>query len=423
MESRATGGVSKARHATVLLGVALGGFVGYGVFFFPTLVIFMRPVLAEFGWGRTELSLAFSATLLGCAVGAPIGGRLLDRFGIRPITLAASLAVGALMVALSLFAGHLWMFLALTFAIGLCGAPTTAVGYVSVLPQWFNRRLGTAIAVSTLTYGLGNAIWPGVAHSAVALFGWRTGYRMMAIFPVLGGVLAVLLIAERRRSSQAGGTSDALGLTVAQALRGRHLWTMLTIFFLVSSCTLSFMPQIPLLITDRGFSVAQAATGVVLIGVGNLVSRVLCGVLVDLIAVPFVACAFFLLTAGGFLIFRQAGTLPLLNLGCFLVGAAVGTEADLMAYLVRRYLGTRSFSALYGLNMSAFTLGGVLAPPLLGVYFDQHRSYAVPLLAMTLCMLVASLLVLTLGRYPKLGERSVSGEIASIDAHGQPATQ
>lgn len=388
-------------YAAIIGGVAIGGFVGFGCFFFPSLMIFMRPILAEFGWGRADLSLAFSAALLGCGIGAPLCGHLIDRFGVRPVALASAVLMGVLMFALSFFRGTLALFVALTFAIGFIGAPTTSLGYVSVLPQWFNRRLGAAIALATVGYGLGQSVWPVVSQHLIAWSGsWREGYRIVSAFPILGGVIAMLLLRERRRPAAPGETGlGAVGLTVAQGVRGRHMWTMLIAFFLVSACALAFEPQIPLLLTDRGFTVAQAAQGPSLVGLGFLISRLLCGVLVDIFPATLVSCFFFMMSGIGFWLFHDTSSLALLRVACVLVGFAIGTEQDMMAYLVRRYLGMRAFGTFFGFNMAAFCLGGVAVPPLLGLYYDHYKNYSLPLYVMMGCMFLAALLVTTLGRY------------------------
>ena len=45
--------------------------------------VLIRPLESEFGWHRGEISLALSLSLLMYGLGAPLSGRLADRFGIR----------------------------------------------------------------------------------------------------------------------------------------------------------------------------------------------------------------------------------------------------------------------------------------------------------------------------------------------------
>ncbi|MCC6793414.1 MAG: MFS transporter, partial [Thermomicrobiales bacterium] len=57
--------------------------VTWGVRAAPSVLI--KPLEAEFGWTRSEISSAIAIGLLMTAVSAPFGGTLLDRFGPRVV--------------------------------------------------------------------------------------------------------------------------------------------------------------------------------------------------------------------------------------------------------------------------------------------------------------------------------------------------
>ncbi len=51
--------------------------------------VVIKPLEGEFGWSRSEISASVFMNLLGYGLGGPFGGRLMDRFGVRGVTLAA----------------------------------------------------------------------------------------------------------------------------------------------------------------------------------------------------------------------------------------------------------------------------------------------------------------------------------------------
>src|SRR5215208_2964010 len=57
--------------------------------------VLIKPLEAEFGWDRAAISLSLAIELLANGLGAPFGGRLIDRFGPR------KLVVGALVLILA----------------------------------------------------------------------------------------------------------------------------------------------------------------------------------------------------------------------------------------------------------------------------------------------------------------------------------
>jgi len=87
---------------------ALAGHVGgrrcdcHMVLGFGTLAlisVFMRPLEAEFGWSRTEISLAYAIATVGMALGGLAWGRLTDRVNLRiPLTIGGWRRIGAAVI-------------------------------------------------------------------------------------------------------------------------------------------------------------------------------------------------------------------------------------------------------------------------------------------------------------------------------------
>ena len=68
--------------------------------------IFFKTIAGDFGWSRAETAGAFSAGMLGQAVGSPLFGWIMDRWGIRRtmslgvFVFGASLLIGGFIGAL-----------------------------------------------------------------------------------------------------------------------------------------------------------------------------------------------------------------------------------------------------------------------------------------------------------------------------------
>jgi predicted MFS family arabinose efflux permease len=83
-----------------------------------------------------------------------------------------------------------------------------------------------------------------------------------------------------------------------------------------------------------------------------------------------------------------------------LLGFAGGVEGDLLSYLIARYLGVRSYGAVYGTIFGLFALGAGAGPALIGYAYDQLGSYSQILVTCALLLVLAATLLLALGRYP-----------------------
>ena len=107
--------------------------------------VLMLPLEAEFGWTRTQLSLAVTVNLLLYGLMAPFAAALMARFGLRKVTSVALVLVSA-GAALSIFATEPWM-LVLTWGV-LIGLGTGASD--------LGDGTGVALAlVAAVTYAAG----------------------------------------------------------------------------------------------------------------------------------------------------------------------------------------------------------------------------------------------------------------------------
>jgi MFS family permease len=86
-------------------------------------------------------------------------------------------------------------------------------------------------------------------------------------------------------------------------------------------------------------------------------------------------------------------------LGTVLVGIGLGAEVDLIAFLLSRYFGMRSFGEIYGYFFSIFILGAGLGPLAMGLSYDRTGSYKLMLVCFAFALSLASLPMLRLGPY------------------------
>jgi MFS family permease len=123
------------------------------------------------------------------------------------------------------------------------------------------------------------------------------------------------------------------------------------------------------------------------------------GYLLDRFFAPRLAAVFFGGVAVGIGLLWMSDTTATVLIGAFLVGLGVGAEVDIIAYLISRYFGLRSFGQIYSFAFGAFLLAGALGPLLMGAGFDWTGSYRAPLAVFFIASLVATSLMTRLGPY------------------------
>jgi MFS family permease len=153
---------------------------------------------------------------------------------------------------------------------------------------------------------------------------------------------------------------------------------------------------------DRGLT-PEAAVGVFsLLFVVTAVTRIIAGFLFDRFFAPLVGFVLFVLGGIGIAMLLPSWAPIYYLIAAALMGIATGAETDLLAYLTSRYFGMRAFGQLYGGLFLAFMLGSAIGPALLGFGYDAFGNYDATLYGLIASTAVASLLLLTLPRYPKL---------------------
>ncbi|WP_235215054.1 MULTISPECIES: MFS transporter [Burkholderia] len=416
MEGAGASGSSKLKLVTIVAGAAIGMALGYAPVFNATAGVFAPVMLREFHWTREQAAMSYAASMGGLAVASPFVGMLMDRLGVRRVILASAIAFSLAVACMGLQSGAIGAWIALSLAIGVSGAATSVLGYLAILPQWFDRRLGLATGCAMVGLGVGTAAAPTVTQHLIAAFHWRHAYQIIACVSLGGSLLACALIRERKVARRPQADDRLADITGAeQTFPAVKLGTIVVVAFLASSATLSLNPHLPVLLADRGLSPGAAANCASLVGVGILVGRLISGVLIDYLHAPLVGAGFLLAGALGYLLLMNAASLPSVLLACACIGVAIGVEGDLLSYLVRAYLGLRRFGLHYGIAFAGYGVGAVVGPLVAGRYFDLYRNYALPLRLAPIVLVIASVLLVSLGKYRTLRSDRPKGKFVSAD--------
>jgi MFS family permease len=391
----------------VVVGSIFGLLVGNGPIMQFTFGVFLLPITQEFGWSRATTSSALVAGLTATALCVPLAGRLIDRYGIRAVTLPAIALFGLCLAALALFATSAPTFIALYALMGVAAAGQTPLPYAKAISAWFDHRRGLALGLAMSGVGLGAALVPQLAQALVAQAGWRGAYLGLAVLVTVVGLAAVsLAVREPAAAERPRPAGDLPGLTGAQALRAPCFWQLALAFFAVAVAANGTIAHVVPLLVDRGIAPAVATGAMAFAGIALTVGRLLAGWLLDRIHAPYVAAFFFAMPLAGIVLLLATPAPGAAAVAVVLVGMGLGAEVDLIAFLLSRYLGIRSFGEIYGYLFCVFMLGSGFGPWLMGFSFDRLGGYDPALMGECVALAVAALLLVKLGPYRYPSHRS-----------------
>src|SRR5436189_3852229 len=170
----------------VLGGVTLCMMAGSGLR--SVFGVYIRPMEAEFGWGRGALSGAAAVSLLLFGAAGPVVGRLADRWGPRRVIAVALvwLGVGAIGAAFVQRLWHVYVTTGLLMALGAGGLAITTASTVAA--RWFEARRGVAIGIAAGGMSAGQLVVIPLAMALTLAFGWRMSFLWQGV-----GLLVLVL--------------------------------------------------------------------------------------------------------------------------------------------------------------------------------------------------------------------------------------
>ena len=398
----------------IVAATVIGLLFGYGTFVGITFGLFIKPLEAEFGWSRTQISLGLTVCQLLIIVMAPGYGMLVDRIGVRRLLLPGIAAFGLTLGAMALLTSSIVHFYLMYILIPFAGICTIPMTYTRVIMNWFDAKRGLALGIALSGVGLGAVILPPFLQHLISELGWRSAYFAMGgLVLMISLPVNFLLIRERPEElelnqTDSTGSEDATahrsdmeiaGLTVRDAIHDRAFWLLFIVFGSVGFVSIGPLTHFVAMLTDRGIPAHEAARIFSLLGIALILGRIGCGYLLDRYFAPYVAFIFLSGMALGIAILGLDSSWGATMIGAILLGLGVGAEFDLMAYLVSRYLGLRSYGQLYGYLYAAFGLGAGTGPVLMGWLFDELGDYTLGLAILSVLGFILAVLVSRLGPY------------------------
>ena len=216
---------------------------------------------------------------------------------------------------------------------------------------------------------------------------------------------------ERKLTRTVGKAEDSAlpGLNLAQALRTPRFWALTMCIFLSLTVVAGMMAHIVPMLHDRGISEDMAVAALSISGAAMTLGRIFSGYLMDRIFAIYIA-VFFLaapMLGIGILLTGATGIWPIVAVVC--MGLLIGADIDMMPFLLSRYFGIRSFGALFGFMIMFVEAANAVGMLLMGWCYQLLHSYVPMMIVFEVLLLVAIILMFTMGpyKYPAAKEQRV----------------
>ena len=387
------------------------GFVGIGARY--SYGIFLKSIETEFTMTRGGASGIFSVYMLLCCLLAAAGGWALDRYGPRRVGVFLGTFTG-LSFLLTSRAEAAWQ-LFITYSLLLSLGTGAIYGLVNTtVSRWFLERRGVAVGITSAGGGVGAIVIAPFATYLIAHYDWRTAFVVMGILSASAMIAAALLLIKDPET--AGQTPDGAprppaqevsgpktgkggqGLTLRQAFAVRPFWLLAASWFLLSlSLHMVFIHIVPYAV-GMGVSLIDASLILSLMGLTNIIGRLVIGRLSDRFGPGALGVICLLVQCGALVWLMGSQQLWMLYVFGAVFGFLWGGAGTITTVLTVEIFGTRSLGTIMGVMSGGWAMGAATGPAIGGYVFDLSGHYVAAFGAGATALLTAAGLLVILGR-------------------------
>lgn len=357
--------------------------------------IFYTPVSEFLGVGRG--TFAFHTTLSSLAIGfcAPVIARMMRRYSAKLIAVGG-VVLTVLATALMALSKDIIMFYALGLMRGIgcsafAGAPLTII-----IGNWFEKRNGFAIGFMFCFGGIGGATFNAVFSRLIENIGWQYTYLVMAATMLVLSLPAAFLIyyspeelgllpygrKEEQKPNEKGSKREVV-VPKPVSLRS-SVFVFVGIFALLATSISGVGQHFPGFSETLGFDMSFGATMLSVAMIGNIVFKLIIGVLSDKFG-PILACSTMIIiniTALTLLTFANNGVSQIYMLiSAFIYGTVYAVGAVGVSLVTRYIFGPERYAYVYGYVSMLVSVGSAFSLTIIGFVYDFFGTYKVATIA------------------------------------------
>ena len=388
--------------------VVVAGLAGFTLASFYTFSFgaFIGPLEEEFGWSRAEISIGLTIATFSAGLLTPLLGMVVDRWGPRRVGLPGVLAYAASYGILGLTTKNVWTWWGLWFLLSFTIIAIKPLVWTTAVASTFDRKRGVALAIALCGGGLSSAFAPSYSAWAIDMFGWRAAYPFLALTMGLS-VFPFLYFGLRSGADKAKDTSQETqkakvalyGVTVKQALHSAQFLELAAAAFFFTVAAIGIVPNLLPILTSFDFGRTEAAAIAGVAGIASIVGRLITGALLDRCKPNLVAGTVVLLPILSCLLLLWApGDTAVAILAVMIIGLALGSEVDVMAFLSARQFGTLNYGTIFGIVSGLWAIATGIGPTIVNRIYDVTGGYELALQLVIPLFVLTSILLYTIGK-------------------------
>ena len=362
------------------------------------LGFFITPVSEELGVGRASFTFYVSLMTVSAALFTPTLGQYVNRKGVKTVVLISGLWCSAAFMVFS-FANSLWVFYVTGILMGMFATNCMNICANVIVQQTFSEGKASGVLGIVMSgSGVGGMILSLVIPNVISLYGWRVGYRALALCWAVLVLGAYFLLGNQKTSGNVSQRSIASdGMTRAEALRSPMLY-LLIIAMVTMTASSSIQQQLPSVLSGMNFTTAEVSVMISMMTACLAIGKIVQGLLYSKIGMAKGSVIMmFLFGISYVLLLNRVTAYP----GLIALAFGLGTITTLLPTMTRVILGSREYPAIWGIVTTSSSVAGIVSGPLWGATYDATGSYRLAMIVSPVLVAIALVAMLVAFRKAK----------------------
>ena len=409
--------MSKAFYGwSVVASLAIIMFLSAGLGFY-SLGVFVVPFEEEFGWSRGQVSLGIALATTMSGLMGPLVGLAVERLGARTVLAAGATGMGICFASLGLTSSLLYLYaMFVTMAVWRAGLMLVPVS--QVVANWFERRRGLAMGITTTGIGFGGLVMAPLCKVLISSVGWRSTFFIMGLIIIAVALPLILLVIRQypadqgllpegvssaAASTQANGGAGsqpgpmAMAWSVGDAIRTRAFILATAAIGLGFASLGAVLLHTSPFMEDRGVAPEVAGLVLGLVAGMGIFGKVGSGYLADRVPPQRILAGVFLMEAIGLTALISTNSVVGVAAFVLIFGYSMGAVVALQPLVVLYYFGLASVATIMGAMTAFSSIFMAVGPVFAGFMHDLLGSYTLAYVVFISVDCVACLLVLLMG--------------------------
>lgn len=379
--------------------------------------VFYVPICTDLGFERNQIASWQQAHFLSMTFAMPVAAKVIEKFNIRIVMTTSAIACGIAAAAMGTYT-EIWQWVASGVVYGTFGTCLMQLPQATILTNWFVKRTGLAMGLSTAVGSIGSAVFAMIFANIIIAVGWRPAYFIQGAI-VLIASLPFTLFVFRLRPSDIGakpyGASAAGTVFIRERTkdeireqnaapkrqyvpfkRGVLSVTFIMIFIFAGLAALigsGFDAHLPGYAESIGFSAIFGASLVSALQLGSFCEKLLMGWANDKFGIENTVYIEFAVVALGMLGLVFCRSEIALLVAAFFFGVQDSFTSISLPLLIRRFFGNKDFTEYYAIARMGSGIFGSFGSRLVGLTFDRLGSFTPAFLIATGLCVVGAVIV------------------------------